>query len=224
MTSARRVASWKSPLRVGAWVRGWFAPAGRSKRSRQAAALGHHRARFEPLEERQLLSSGAIVTTLAGAAGLTGSSDGAGSAARFYDPAGAAVDSAGNVYVADYANEEIRKITPFGVVSTLAGSPASFGSSDGTGSAARFDYPLGVAVDSAGNVYVADGHNDEIRKITPTGVVRPWPAPLGKQVPAMAPAARQDLIIPWVWRWTARATSTWATGPMMRSARSTRRA
>ena len=79
-----------------------------------------------------------------------------GSAARFDSPSGVAVDSAGNVYVADTGNHTIRKVTPAGVVTTLAGLAGSSGSADGTGSAARFNYPSGVAVDSAGNVYVAD--------------------------------------------------------------------
>ena len=118
-------------------------------------------------EIRKITPSG-VVTTLAGSAGQTGSSDGTGSAARFYYPAGVAVDSAGNVYVADTDNDEIRKITPSGVVTTLAGSAGQTGSSNGTGSAARFDAPTGVAVDSAGNVYVADTDNDEIRKISGT--------------------------------------------------------
>ncbi len=115
--------------------------------------------------------SGAVVSTLAGSAGQTGSSNDTGSAARFYHPAGVAVDSAGNVYVADLSNQEIRKITPSGVVTTLAGSAGQTGSSNGTGSAARFNGPYGVAVDSAGNVYVADENNQEIREITPSGVV-----------------------------------------------------
>jgi hypothetical protein len=126
-------------------------------------------------EIREITPSG-VVTTLAGSAGQYGSSDGTGSAARFGGPApggpvGVAVDSAGNVYVGDYWNDEIRKITPSGVVTTLAGSAGQTGSSDGTGSAARFGGPMGVAVDSAGNVYVGDSENDEIRKITPSGVV-----------------------------------------------------
>jgi len=82
-----------------------------------------------------------------------------------------ATDSAGNVYVADTDNQTIRKITPAGVVSTLAGMPGTTGSANGTGTAARFNYPTGVATDSAGNVYVADNSNHTIRKITPAGVV-----------------------------------------------------
>ncbi|MEK7677891.1 MAG: NHL repeat-containing protein, partial [Verrucomicrobiota bacterium] len=110
-------------------------------------------------------------TTLAGLAGSSGGADGTGSAARFYYPFGVAVDSAGNAYVADYVNNTIRKVTPTGVVTTLAGLAGSWGSADGTGSAARFWAPTGVAVDSAGNVYVADSANDTIRKVTPSGVV-----------------------------------------------------
>ena len=67
-----------------------------------------------------------------------------------------AVDSSGNVYVADANNYTIRKVTPSGVVTTLAGSAGVGGSADGIGSAAQFYYPSGVAVDSSGNVYVAD--------------------------------------------------------------------
>jgi streptogramin lyase len=112
-----------------------------------------------------------VVTTLAGTAGASGSADGTGSAARFYSPRGVAVDGSGNVYVADSQNHTIRTITPAGVVTTLAGTAGSSGSADGTGSAARFDYPEGVAVDGSGNVYVADYNNHTIRKITPAGVV-----------------------------------------------------
>jgi sugar lactone lactonase YvrE len=119
---------------------------------------------------RQITSAG-VVTTLAGLAGSGGSADGTGSAARFYFPSGVATDSSGNVYVADTANDTIRKITPAGVVTTLAGLAGSGASADGTGSAARFYYPSGVATDSSGNVYVADTDNHTIREITPAGVV-----------------------------------------------------
>ena len=112
-----------------------------------------------------------VVTTLAGSAGLTGSSDGLGSAARFDLPFGIAVDDAGNVYVAEAADNTIRKITPAGLVSTLAGTTGVTGSADGTGAAASFSSPDGLAVDAAHNVYVADSGNSTIRKITPAGAV-----------------------------------------------------
>ncbi|MCX7806912.1 MAG: hypothetical protein N3A38_17260 [Planctomycetota bacterium] len=100
-----------------------------------------------------------------------GYEDGTGSAARFSYPCGVAVDSAGNVYVADIYNHTIRKITPAGVVTTFAGWAGFNGSTDGTRSVALFFWPLDVAVDSSGNVYVADSGNHTIRKITPAGVV-----------------------------------------------------
>jgi sugar lactone lactonase YvrE len=117
------------------------------------------------------ISAGSVTTTLAGLAGNPGSADGTGSAARFNFPSGVAVDGGANVYVADLQNHTIRKITPAGVVTTLAGLAESSGSTDGTGSAARFKNPSGVTTNAAGNVYVADTNNHTIRKITPAGVV-----------------------------------------------------
>jgi hypothetical protein len=94
------------------------------------------------------VTPGAVVTTLAGSPGVTGSADGTGSAARFgvgyelgmHGPMGIAATGSGTVYVADSANSTIRKVTSGGVVTTLAGSPLVSGTADGTGSAARFYY------------------------------------------------------------------------------------
>jgi serine/threonine-protein kinase len=110
-----------------------------------------------------------VVTTLAGL-GAAGSVDATGTSASFNLPSGVAVDASGNVYVADYENHKIRKITSTGVVTTFAGSGAN-GSVDATGTLASFAYPSAVAVDVSGNVYVADAGNNKIRKITPAGVV-----------------------------------------------------
>jgi hypothetical protein len=112
-----------------------------------------------------------VVTTLAGLPSVSGTNDGAGSASRFNQPNGVAVDTSGNVYVGDTLNYTIRKVTPAGVVTTLAGVSGSFGNTDGTGSGARFSEPGGVVVDSAGNVYVADSDNHTIRQVTPAGEV-----------------------------------------------------
>ena len=117
------------------------------------------------------IGPGGVVTTLAGTAGVQGSADGIGSAATFNNPSGIAVDDTGNVYVADTNNHSIRKITAGGVVTTLAGTAGVQGSADGTGSAARFYEPYGVAVDRAGTVYVADSGNDIVRRVTARGVV-----------------------------------------------------
>jgi hypothetical protein len=110
-----------------------------------------------------------VVTTFAGS-GTAGSANGTGTAASFNSPFGIAVDAAGNVYVADSGNNLIRKITPAGAVSTLAGS-GSKGTLNATGASASFNTPSGIAVDTQGNVYVADENNNLIRQITPAGVV-----------------------------------------------------
>jgi MYXO-CTERM domain-containing protein len=114
--------------------------------------------------------TGGVVTTLAGAL-TAGSADGTGVSAGFNSPGGLAVDSAGNIYVADTGNSTIREITPTGAVTTLAGQAGNAGLMDGTGSNALFNKPEDLTVDTAGNVYVADTLNGAIRKITPAGVV-----------------------------------------------------
>jgi sugar lactone lactonase YvrE len=119
---------------------------------------------------RRITISTGAVSLVAGLAGSAGSADGTGNAARFSSPEGVAVDSSGNLYVADTNNQTIRKISPAGVVSTLAGLAGFSGSSDGTGSAARFQNPLDLAVDGSGNILVADTDNHTIRKISPTGM------------------------------------------------------
>src|SRR5439155_2253111 len=111
-------------------------------------------------------------TTLGVGAGSTGRADGTNGAASSCLPDGLAIDTNSNIYVADTQDGTIRKIAPVGtnwVVTTLAGLYGQFGSADGTGSAARFDEPRGVAVDSVGSLYVADTQNGTIRKVTPAG-------------------------------------------------------
>jgi sugar lactone lactonase YvrE len=111
------------------------------------------------------------VNTLAGKAGTYGTVDGQGSVARFMFPQDIAADGMGNVYVAELNSQTIRKIAPNGVVSTFAGSPGQIGHQDGTGSAARFNFPKGIAADAAGNVLVLDSDNRSVRMITPAGSV-----------------------------------------------------
>jgi uncharacterized protein (TIGR03437 family) len=112
---------------------------------------------------RRITSDGKV-TTLAGS-GTYGNADGQGTAAQFSEPAGIAIDAAGNVYVADFSNHRIRRITPSGMVGTLAGS--TYGYTNGTGTSAKFSYPHGIAVNAAGTLlYVGDMNNQVIRKIT----------------------------------------------------------
>jgi uncharacterized delta-60 repeat protein len=115
----------------------------------------------------RITRSGAVSTYAGGT--TAGATDGPALQARFRGPRGIAVDAAGTVYVADSDNYTIRRITPDGVVSTLAGTAGARGQADGTGPAARFTFPWGLAVDRAGNLFVADRTN--VRRLTPEGVV-----------------------------------------------------
>lgn len=116
-----------------------------------------------------------IVTTFAGRVRFAGSADGTGTEATFNEPSDIALDpTTGNFYVADAGSSRIRRITPAGVVTTVAGSFA--GSRDGTGSGAAFRQPWGLDVDAAGIVWITDTGNDALRRMTPTGVVTTVPA------------------------------------------------
>jgi hypothetical protein len=111
------------------------------------------------------------VSTLAGTAGTYDSRDGTGGAASFGTLIGVTVDASGNVFVTDNDYNVIRKISPAGVVTTLAGTAGTFGTTNGTGTAARFNQLFGIAIDSAGNLYVTDAGNSLVRKISSAGVV-----------------------------------------------------
>lgn len=122
---------------------------------------------------REIAPNGTVITLAGGAYGYADGTGGAGGTAKFYEPYGVAVDLSGNVYVADWFNNRIRKIAPGGTVTTLAGNGAA-SYVNGTGGAngtAEFNRPQGVAVDTSGNVYVADTNNNCIRAIAPNGTV-----------------------------------------------------
>lgn len=158
-------SSWGSQEGTGASIRfSWLGGIARdSSGNVYVADSGNHTIRK--------ISPAGVSSTLAGKAGEFGSADGTGSAARFYQPQGIAVDVNGNVYVADSNNQTIRRITPAGVVSTVAGKVGSYGGTDGLGAQANFVYPTALAFDSKGVLYVADSSASTIRAITTDGRV-----------------------------------------------------
>ncbi len=121
-----------------------------------------------------------VVSTFAGSPGLAGSADGPGAEARFRNPNGLVIDAADNVVVVDWGNHTLRRITPAGLVSTLAGTAGVPGAVDGAGPAARFRTPGAVAIDGSGVLYVSDMDNHAIRRITPEGMVTTLAGRLGE--------------------------------------------
>jgi len=113
------------------------------------------------------ISPSGVVTTFAGS--TQGFADGPSTSAKFTNPLGIVMDELGNIFVADNINHRIRRITPSGEVSTIAGSEQGF--ADGIGGAAQFSFPSGLAIDNENNLYVADAGNNAIRKIDPRGHV-----------------------------------------------------
>jgi len=120
---------------------------------------------------RRITPAGDVVT-IAGEPGVAGFADGTASAARFRFPAGIAVDPVtGSIWISDKDNQVIRRMTPTGTVTTIAGEPGVAGSADAQGTAAKFAYPRGLVVDNSGIAYVADTQNQAIRRVTPDGIV-----------------------------------------------------
>lgn len=119
----------------------------------------------------RMIGPDGVVKTIAGVAGQNDATNGPAMLARFDTPLGIAVAPGGTIYVADTRNHTIRTITPGGVVATLAGSAGIWGAADGTGPTARFNGPVGLALDAGGNVFVSDSNNHTIRKVTPAGEV-----------------------------------------------------
>jgi sugar lactone lactonase YvrE len=144
---------------------------------------------------RKVTAAG-VISTLAGTAGSSGTSNGSGSTARFNSPFDLAVDTAGNIFVADQGNHTIRKITPAGSVTTLAGLGGTTGAVDGSGSVARFNKPSGIARDATNNLYVADRENHAIRKITPVGAVTTFAGLLGVGGNVDGPAGEARFYLP----------------------------
>ena len=126
------------------------------------------------------VTSGGTVTTIAGTLGVSGTNDATGTSAKFNSPQGIVVDAVGTLYVTDTGNHTIRKITSGGAVTNLAGAPTISGTTDGSGSNARFNQPEGIAINAAGTIlYVADTGNHTIRSVTTNGTVTTYAGTAG---------------------------------------------
>ena len=118
------------------------------------------------------ITSDGTLTLFAGSSYGYGGDGGTATAAQLSDPHGIALDAAGNLYIADTANHRIRKVTPAGVISTVAGTESAGYSGDGgAATLAELNWPHGIAVDAAGNFYIADTGNHCIRKVTSAGII-----------------------------------------------------
>ncbi len=135
------------------------------------------------------------VSTVAGQTRVMGDEDGTGAGARFRSPGALAVEPSGNVLVTDSQNCTIRRVTPGGVVTTLAGRAFAAGYVDGVGAAARFAYPSGIALDEAGNAYVVDSGNSVIRRVAPDGTTTTV-AGNGESAEVDGPAAQASFVAP----------------------------
>ena len=126
-----------------------------------------------PLNRIRKVSPSGIITTVAGN-GIKGYSGDGGPAtsAQFRDPTDVAVDGSGNLFIADYNNNRIRKVSTGGIITTVAGTGSNgFSGDDGPSSSAQLDRPAGVAVDSAGNLFIADSYNSRVRKVSPSAII-----------------------------------------------------
>jgi hypothetical protein len=122
---------------------------------------------------RKVATSGTISTAAGnGTSGLSGDG-GAATGAELASPYGAAIDASGNLYVSDYHNSDVRKITPAGVISSIVDSSGTVGyaGDGGAAASAKLDGPKGLAIDASGNLYIADSYNQRIRKVTPAGII-----------------------------------------------------
>ena len=118
------------------------------------------------------VTPGGTISTYAGNGGYGFWGDGGPATAAQLRPRGMALDPAGNLYIADFGNSRVRKVTPGGTISTYAGTGTpGFAGDGGPATAAQLSFPQGVALDSAGNLYIADSGNSRIRKVTPGGTI-----------------------------------------------------